>query len=127
MALDRKQLFLLFGILISTWLGATEPLSSQNRKFTVVIDPGHGGKDPGAVGRTSKEKEIVLSVGLKLGKLIEKNHADVNVIYTRKDDRFVELNRRAGIANKAHADLFISLHCNALDRKKTSQIGRAHV
>ena len=123
MALDRKQLFLLFGILISTWLGATEPLSSQNRKFTVVIDPGHGGKDPGAVGRTSKEKEIVLSVGLKLGKLIEKNHADVNVIYTRKDDRFVELNRRAGIANKAHADLFISLHCNALDRKKTSPQG----
>jgi len=123
MALHRKQLFFLFWILISPLPVILQPLSAQNRKFTVVIDPGHGGKDPGAVGASSKEKDIVLSVGLKLGKLIESNHADVNVIYTRKDDRFVELNRRAGIANKAHADLFVSLHCNALDRRKTSPQG----
>lgn len=123
MTLHRKQLFFLFCSLISALFITVLPLSAQNRKFTVVIDPGHGGKDPGAVGSSSKEKDIVLSVGLKLGKLIENNHPDVNVIYTRKDDRFVELNRRAQIANKAHADLFISLHCNALDRRKTSPQG----
>ncbi|MFA7493383.1 MAG: N-acetylmuramoyl-L-alanine amidase [Proteiniphilum sp.] len=123
MALHRKQLFFLFWTLISILLVIPQPSSAQNRKFTVVIDPGHGGKDPGAVGGSSKEKDIVLSVGLKLGKLIESNHTDVNVIYTRKEDRFVELNRRAGMANKAHADLFISLHCNALDRRKASPQG----
>src|SRR5690606_3210601 len=96
---------------------------AQNSQFTVVIDPGHGGKDPGALGSVAKEKDIVLSVGLKLGKLIEQNHPDVKVIYTRDSDRFVELNKRAEIANKAHADLFISIHCNALDRRKTSPQG----
>lgn len=123
MALYRKQLFFLFWILIPAFFLTARPLSAQNSKFTVVIDPGHGGKDPGAVGSSSREKDIVLSVGLKLGKLIENNHPDVNVIYTRKDDRFVALNQRAGIANKAHADLFISLHCNALDRRRTSPQG----
>jgi len=95
----------------------------QNGKFTVVIDPGHGGKDPGAVGSVSKEKDIVLSVGLQLGKLIEQNYSDVKVLYTRNSDRFVELNQRAEIANKVHADLFISIHCNALDRRRTSPQG----
>lgn len=123
MALHRKQLFFLFWMLIPALCMTVGTLSAQNSKFTVVIDPGHGGKDPGAVGSSSKEKDIVLSVGLKLGKLIENNHPDVHVIYTRKDDRFVELNRRAEIANKAHADLFISLHCNALDRRRTSPQG----
>ena len=123
MALHRKQLFFLFGILIPALFVAVRPLSAQNRKFTVVIDPGHGGKDPGAVGSSSREKDIVLSVGLKLGKLIEDNYPDVNVIYTRRNDRFVALNQRAEIANKAHADLFISLHCNALDRRRTSPQG----
>src|SRR5690554_492245 len=96
---------------------------AQNNSFTVVIDPGHGGKDPGAVGATSREKDIVLSVGLKLGALIEKHHPDVKVLYTRDRDHFVELNKRAEIANKAHADLFVSLHCNALDRRRTSPQG----
>lgn len=123
MALHRKQLFFLFGVLIPVFFIIVRPISAQNRNFTVVIDPGHGGKDPGAVGANSREKDIVLSVGLKLGKLIENNHPDVNVIYTRKDDRFVALNQRAEIANKAHAHLFISLHCNALDRRRTSPQG----
>ncbi len=92
----------------------------------MVIDPGHGGKDPGAVGSSSKEKDIVLSVGLKVGKLIEENHPDVKVLYTRNTDRFVELNQRAEIANKSHADLFISIHCNALDRRRTSPQGVRH-
>jgi N-acetylmuramoyl-L-alanine amidase len=98
-------------------------LYSQSRKFTVIIDPGHGGRDPGAIGASSKEKDIVLSVGRKLGKLIEQNHPDVNVLYTRKSDTFVELNKRAEVANKAHGDIFISLHCNALDRRRTSPQG----
>lgn len=111
----------LLGVLLALYPGTRS--FAQNRPFTVVIDPGHGGKDPGAVGASSREKDIVLSVGLKLGALIEKNHKDVKVIYTRDNDRFVELNKRAEIANKAHADLFISLHCNALDRKRTSPQG----
>jgi N-acetylmuramoyl-L-alanine amidase len=79
----------------------------------VVIDPGHGGKDPGAVGSRAQEKKIALAIGLKLGKLIEENFSDVKVIYTRKTDVFIELFKRAEIANKAKADLFISIHCNA--------------
>ncbi|NLY25262.1 MAG: N-acetylmuramoyl-L-alanine amidase [Bacteroidales bacterium] len=114
-------LFLFFGVFLLFFTAM--PLTAQNRKFTVVIDPGHGGKDPGAVGSSSKEKDIVLSVGLKVGKLIEKNHPDVNVIYTRNNDSFVALNKRAEIANKAHADLFLSIHCNALDRKRASPQG----
>ena len=99
------------------------PIAAQKKSFTVVIDPGHGGKDPGAVGSSSREKDIVLSVGLKLGKLIESNHPDVNVLYTRNRDVFVPLNQRASIANKARADLFISIHCNALDRRRASPQG----
>lgn len=80
---------------------------------TIVIDPGHGGKDPGCNGVTHKEKDIALAVALKLGKLIEENMKGVKVIYTRTTDVFVELEDRAQIANKAKADLFISIHCNA--------------
>jgi N-acetylmuramoyl-L-alanine amidase len=80
---------------------------------TVVIDPGHGGLDPGAIGRKSKEKDIVLDVALRTGRLIKQNLPDVNVIYTRSRDEFIELHRRAAIANQAGADLFISIHCNA--------------
>lgn len=118
-----KKLFLLLclGAFLPSFSGLL--LYSQNRNFTVVIDPGHGGKDPGAVGSSSKEKDIVLSVGLKLGKLIEDNHPDVKVIYTRKSDRFVALDQRAEIANKAHANLFISIHTNALDRRRASPQG----
>lgn len=80
---------------------------------TIVIDAGHGGKDPGCNGAFAKEKDVSLSVALKLGKLIEKHFKDVKVIYTRTTDVFVELEDRAMIANKAKADLFISIHCNA--------------
>nr|WP_246386767.1 N-acetylmuramoyl-L-alanine amidase [Rufibacter quisquiliarum] len=80
---------------------------------TVVIDAGHGGKDTGCNGNSAKEKDVALKVALQLGSLIEENLSDVNVIYTRKNDTFVELIDRAGIANKNHADLFISIHCNS--------------
>lgn len=80
---------------------------------TVVIDAGHGGKDPGAMGKHSREKDITLAVALKAGKYIEENFTDVKVIYTRKTDEFIELYKRAEIANKNSADFFISIHCNS--------------
>lgn len=88
--------------------------SAQTKTFTVVIDAGHGGHDPGAIGKTSREKNINLSVALKLGKLIKTNCTDTKVIYTRDKDVFVPLARRAEIANNAKADLFISIHTNSL-------------
>jgi len=90
----------------------------------IVIDAGHGGKDPGAIGVAGTyEKDITLSVALKLGKLIEKNLKDVKVVYTRKTDKFVELYRRTQIANGAAGKLFLSLHCNALPHKPSSKNG----
>ena len=85
-------------------------------KFVLVIDAGHGGNDPGAIGTYSKEKNINLNVALKLGSLIEKNCSDVQVVYTRKTDVFVGLKERANIANHAKADLFISVHTNSLPK-----------
>jgi N-acetylmuramoyl-L-alanine amidase len=94
-----------------------QPVSSMRegpyRLRKVVIDPGHGGRDPGAVGRRSKEKDIVLAISLKLGAYINEYLPDVEVIYTRTTDEFIELHRRAEIANKNNADLFISVHANA--------------
>ena len=79
----------------------------------IVIDAGHGGKDPGCNGKTSREKDITLAIALQLGELIKTNLPDVEVTFTRKDDRFVELHDRAAIANTIDADLFISIHVNA--------------
>lgn len=84
------------------------------KDFVVVIDAGHGGHDPGAIGRISKEKNINLKVALKLGKQIRQNCPDVKVVYTRDRDVFIPLNRRAEIANNAKADLFISIHTNSV-------------
>lgn len=88
--------------------------TGKNGKFTLVIDAGHGGKDPGAIGRFSREKNINLSVAKAFGQLVEKNCLDVEVIYTRKTDVFVPLARRAEIANQSQADLFVSIHTNAM-------------
>ena len=88
-------------------------LYTQTKKpFTVVLDAGHGGKDPGNRGNGYYEKHIVLKVVLKIGAILERNK-DIKVLYTRKNDVFLELNQRANIANKAKADLFVSIHCDA--------------
>lgn len=103
-----KRFLLIFGI----WLSIL-PAFPQYKVDKVVIDAGHGGHDPGASGKYSVEKNIALSIALKTGSYIKQYLPDVEVIYTRTDDRFVELHRRAKIANEKKADLFISIHCNA--------------
>lgn len=91
-------------------------MMSAAETFTLVLDAGHGGKDPGALGKTGREKNINLAVTLAVGKLVEQNLKDVKVVYTRKTDVFVELSERAAIANRAKADLFVSIHTNALPK-----------
>lgn len=88
------------------------------KQFTLVIDPGHGGKDAGAVGKKAKEKTINLNVALAFGKLVKEKCPEVKVIYTRTTDKFVSLKERAAIANRNNADLFVSIHTNAVARGK---------
>ena len=102
-----KLLFVFVFILISISINA------QDKNFTIVLDAGHGGKDPGKVSlKKYKEKDVALSIVLEVGKILE-NKKDINVIYTRKKDVFVDLWERGRIANKANANLFVSVHCNA--------------
>lgn len=112
-----KKLSLLMVLLCVGW----SLMTATPKRFTLVIDAGHGGHDTGARGVFSQEKDINLSVALRFGKLIESNCPDVKVIFTRKDDRFVTLHERAAIANRNKADLFISVHTNAVARGHTVQ------
>lgn len=117
MKTDRLKIIIL---LCSLWLVLPAfCLSAERKDFIVVIDPGHGGHDPGAIGRRGREKNINLKVALKVGRLIQNNCNDVKVIYTRKTDVFIPLDRRAQIANNAKADLFISIHTNSVARGKS--------
>ena len=118
--MNFKKIFLVFFLL--TFFNSL--IFSQNRDKVkcIVIDAGHGGADPGALGKRVKEKDINLSVALKLGKLITDNYNDVKVIYTRKSDVAVDLYKRARIANDNHADLFISIHCNASENKAANGV-----
>ena len=108
-------------ILVLIWIiiGFAVALSAANKKFTLVIDAGHGGHDAGAKGTFSMEKNINLNVALAFGRYVESNCPDVKVIYTRKKDVFIPLHTRADIANKNKADLFVSIHTNAVPRGKT--------
>lgn len=110
-------------ICICLWLLFLPSCTSHlwGKDFVVVIDAGHGGHDPGAIGKISKEKNINLNVALKVGNLIKNNCDDVKVIYTRSKDVFIPLDRRAEIANNAQADLFISIHTNALANNRTAK------
>ncbi len=108
--------FLLVCVLFSASPEALAQGRDPNLIRTVVIDAGHGGKDPGAIGKgpyKTTEKDIALAVSLLTGKYINEAFPDVEVVYTRKDDRFVELMERSQIANRAKADIFISIHCNS--------------
>lgn len=106
-----------FGLFISPF--CTNSIEAKD--FVVVIDAGHGGHDPGALGKFSKEKTINLNVALKLGRQIKKNCPDVKVIYTRERDVFIPLGKRADIANNAKADLFISIHTNSVAKNTTAK------
>ena len=105
-------------ILLLLWLSI--PMDAA-KAFTLVIDAGHGGHDAGAVGAMSKEKNLTLKYSLAFGKLVEQRCPDVKVIYTRTTDRFLELWQRAEVANKAKADLFISIHINALPKGRIAR------
>ncbi|HNX08235.1 MAG TPA: N-acetylmuramoyl-L-alanine amidase, partial [Bacteroidales bacterium] len=107
----NNLIFVLLALLIFGIPGYVMPQAIKIRK--VVIDAGHGGDDPGAVGKKAREKDIALSVALKIGNYIKTAFPDIEIIYTRKTDVFVELYKRAKIANDHKADLFISIHCNA--------------
>lgn len=108
---------------ICCWTGLclllASPLTAKD--FTVVLDAGHGGHDAGAVGRISKEKNINLKVALAVGRLLEQNCRDVEVVYTRKTDKFIPLHGRADVANRAQADLFVSIHTNSLPKGKIAR------
>lgn len=100
-------------IAITLLISASTPPPHDSKVDVVVIDAGHGGHDDGTHGRLLKEKDLALSIALKVGNYIEKNVPGVKVIYTRKDDRYLALDERADIANKNKADLFICIHANA--------------
>lgn len=110
----KKQSILFFLVMILSVMSFCDIQAQQGKKIsTVVIDAGHGGKDPGAIGKKVKEKDITLKIAKMTGDYIKQNCPDVNVIYTRNSDVAVSLLRRAQIANQNNADLFISIHCNA--------------
>ena len=117
--MNKNNLILLLACL-TVIITSFNTVENKNLFDIIVIDAGHGGHDPGCNGGNSKEKEVTLSIALKLGKLIEDSLKDVKVVYTRKTDKFIELSERSNIANKNSADLFISIHCNANDNKEAN-------
>jgi N-acetylmuramoyl-L-alanine amidase len=121
MKMRTKGLLQIIVCLCFLWLLLPKEMMAEGKDFVVVIDAGHGGKDPGAVGKKAQEKKINLDVALELGRLINANCKDVKVVYTRSTDVFVSLDRRAKIANEAKADLFISIHTNALPKGRIAR------
>jgi N-acetylmuramoyl-L-alanine amidase len=120
--MSRVSVFLILFLLCSiSFLSVGQ--NSEYKINTIVIDAGHGGKDPGAVGKHSYEKDIALNISLKTGEYIKKHFPHIKVIYTRKTDVFIPLKKRPEIANKAKADLFISIHANSLGNNNTRTYG----
>jgi len=112
--MKTQNILLFVSFIIVLTFSLSNPVFAQNStdKFVVVLDAGHGGKDPGNLGNGYKEKDIALKIVLALGKTLSK-HADIEVVYTRTTDVFIELIDRPKIANKADADLFVSVHCDS--------------
>lgn len=118
-----KRLHIIIYI-IALLSGAVPAAKADGKQFVVVLDAGHGGKDPGTIGSvpTHREKDIAFNITMEVGRLLKNNHSgDIRIVYTRSTDVFVELGRRAEIANKAKADLFVSIHVNALPKKAGHQ------
>ena len=111
--LKRLYIFVMLLICLPVWAG---------KPYTLVLDAGHGGKDPGAVGRFSQEKDLNLKLALKVGEQINARYPDVQVVYTRSSDVFVPLQTRADIANKNNADLFFSIHTNSAESRTASGV-----
>jgi N-acetylmuramoyl-L-alanine amidase len=125
--MQKKPFYFIFSILIALILFAFIPITNKNNKLkTLILDAGHGGKDPGAncYSKDCNEAQITLGVTLKLGKILEKELPDVKLIYTRKDNSYPSLIYRADLANENKGDLFVSIHCNSASSiKKTEQNG----
>lgn len=113
-----RSFLLLLPLLAATLSVPASAGESKARPFVLVLDPGHGGKDYGCIGRLTNEKTVVLDVARRVGDLVAESCGDsVDVVFTRKDDTFIPLDRRAAIANDAGADLFVSIHVNSIDRR----------
>ena len=113
-----RNLVLPLGLTLFFLLASFIPVGKRDFSvIKIVIDPGHGGKDPGTVGSYTKEKDIALQVALKVGEYVEKYIDDIEIIYTRKDDTFIGLEKRSEIANNHDADLFVSIHANSLPKR----------
>jgi len=110
---EYLKYFLVLIVLLLIAVPNASGLDKPKNIRTVVIDAGHGGRDPGAIGKKAREKDIALSIALKLGNYIQNRINDIKVIYTRKTDVFISLEKRAEIANSNNADIFISVHVNA--------------
>lgn len=113
--------FVKFTCILMLLLLASFNKPAHNRSYKVkkiILDAGHGGKDSGALGKFSKEKDIALQVALELGSLIKQHMSDVQVLYTRQRDEFIPLYQRANLANKNNTDVFISIHCNAAEKNR---------
>jgi N-acetylmuramoyl-L-alanine amidase len=124
MSFSFHRLYIIIVCLFALLL-APSLVSAQSRKVKVVLDAGHGGKDPGAIGSSAsnREKDIALAITLEVGRMLKANNPLIEPVYTRSTDVFVELGRRADIANDIKAALFVSIHVNALPKGRNSTTG----
>lgn len=116
----RKTSLHLIQVLIAVAIlsmGAASVFAQKQQPFTLIIDPGHGGKDYGCVGKLTNEKTIVLDVAKRLGEIISREHPEIAISYTRDTDRYLTLQQRADKANEARGDLFVSIHVNSIDKR----------
>lgn len=118
--MHRRLIIALIAALALPFAATAAPKKATvaSKPFTLVLDPGHGGKDYGCVGKLTNEKTIVLNVATMLGKMVDKEFGDsIRTVYTRKDDRFISLQERANIANRAGGNFFVSIHVNSVDKR----------